>query len=498
MKKSEIISGKKVLVNSVIYSFSGLLIKCFSFFLLPLYTVYLSTEDYGINSLITSFISTMSFVVAFSLYSAVMRFYVEYKNEPKKLKRFYGTIIVFVFLSGCIFAVVLTLFKDFLSRYFFSGIDFYPIILVSLISLIFCCEYTVFDNILRSQQKALKSSICSIMFFLISIVLNIYFVVVRSYGALGTVLATMIGYIIYTTYFVIEMSIRKTIEFCIDFELLKEALKYSIPIMPHNLSTQIAMFISKIFIGNVSSLGSLGIYTVACQFGNIADTIQGYVDSAYGPWLYEKLHMQEEGYKKSIREIVKLLISVIGLFFLGISLFSHDYIVLFIEESYVGAWKFVPLIVTVFAIKTMYYFYVEILFYYKKASRKLFLATLTGSILNVLFSFFLIPVFGVYGSILADGIAMVVRVLIVFLISKEYDDIGLKICDFIINFIMVEVFILLGLALSYLKYQTCFSVINLIYKIVIIVLYVFFAAFINRRQVKKAIKNIKNKGKYNE
>ena len=76
-------SGRKVLINSIIYSCSGLLLKCFSFFLLPLYTVYLTTEDYGINSVITSFISTASFIVAFSLFSAVMRFYVDLKEEPE-------------------------------------------------------------------------------------------------------------------------------------------------------------------------------------------------------------------------------------------------------------------------------------------------------------------------------------------------------------------------------------------------------------------------------
>lgn len=325
-------SGRKVLINSIIYSCSGLLLKCFSFFLLPLYTVYLTTEDYGINSVITSFISTASFIVAFSLFSAVMRFYVDLKEEPEKLKRFYGTISLFVFFSGTAFAVVLTIFRQFTSKYLFSGIDYYPLILVALISLIFNCEYTIFDNILRSQQRALKSSICSIIYFFVSVALNIFFVVGLKMGALGTLLASLIAYVLYTAYFVIEMSVTHTIKFCMDLKLLKDALKYSIPIMPHNLSTQIALFVSKLLISDVGSLADLGVYSVATQFGNIADTIQCYVDSAYGPWLYERLHNKENKYKKTIRQNVKLLIAVIGLFFVGISLFAQDYIVLFLQK----------------------------------------------------------------------------------------------------------------------------------------------------------------------
>lgn len=486
-------SGKKVLINSVIYSCSGLLLKCFSFFLLPLYTVYLTTEDYGINSLATSFITTMSFVVAFSLFSAVMRFYVDLKENPHKLKRFYGTITVFVFLSNCVFAVVLTVFRKLVSKYIFSGIDFYPIIFVTIISLVFYCEYSIFDNILRSQQRALKSSICSILFFLLSVSLNIYFVVICKYGALGTLLATLIGYVVYTMYFVIEMSLNHTIEFCLDIKLLKEALKYSVPIMPHNLSTQIAVFVSKLFIGGTASLGGLGIYTVATQFGSIADTVQCYVDNAYGPWLYEKLHKKEANYKKSIREIVRLLISVIGLFFLGISLFAQDYIVLFINKSYVEAWKFVPLIVSVYAIKTMYYFFVEILFYYKEASKKLFWATLTSSLLNIGLSYFFIPALGVYGSILADALAMIVRVIIVVVLSRSYEEIGLKVKDFISNFILVECFIFGGLFMAYIKYQTTFSLVNLLYKIMVIILYIIVIGIVNRKQMKVVVNYIKNK-----
>lgn len=486
-------SGKKVLINSVIYSCCGILQKCFSFFLLPLYTAYLTTEDYGINSIAISFIQTMSFVVAFSLFSAIMRFYVDLKDNPEKLRRFYGTISCFVFVSGIFFTVLFTVFRKFVSKYFFSGVDFYPVILVCLLALVFSCQQMIFDNIMRSQQKALKSSICSMVFFLGSVVLNIFFVVYCKYGALGTLLASLIGYIVYTAYFWIEMSIKKTICVCLDFALLKDALKYSIPIMPHNLSTTIALFVSKILIGGKASLAGLGIYSVASQFGNIADTIQCYVDNAYGPWLYEKLHAKEKDFKKSIRQIVNLLIAVIGLFFLGISLFAHDYIVLFVDKSYSKAWIYVPMIVSVFAIKTAYYFYVEILFYYKEASKKLFISTLSSSVVNIFLSALLIPICGVVGSILADGIAMVLRVLIVIIISNQYEDIGIRLRDFVRNFCVVELFILIGISLSFFKYKTVFSLKNFIFKICIVLVYMLYIFVSNRAQVEVFINLIKGK-----
>ena len=176
-------SGSKVLINSLVYSCSGLLLKCFSFFLLPLYTVYLTTEDYGITSVVSSFIATACYLVAFSLFSAIMRFYVELKDDPKKLKRFYGTIVTFVFLSGVVFLVVFTIFRKPLSNLLFLGLDYFPLIFVCLIMLIFNCQHTIFDNILRSQQKAMKCSIASIIYFFVGVTFNIIFVVVFKLGA---------------------------------------------------------------------------------------------------------------------------------------------------------------------------------------------------------------------------------------------------------------------------------------------------------------------------
>ena len=488
-------SGGKVLLNSIIYSCSGLLQKCFSFFLLPLYTVYLTTEDYGITSVTGSFITTASYVVAFSLFSAVMRFYVDLKEDARKLKRFYGTIVTFIILSGLVFGGILTILKEPVSKYLFSGIDYFPLIFVCLISLIFNCLHTVFDGILRSQQKAMKSSVWSIAYFLLSVLLNIVFVVIFKMGALGTLLSTLICSLIYAVYFIVEMSIQKTIEFCLDWKLLKPALKYSIPIMPHNLSTQIAIFISKLLISGSGSLAHLGVYSVATQFGHIADTVQGYVDHAYGPWLYERLHNREAEFKKAIRESVNLLIAVIGFFFLGISLFAQDYIVLFVEKSYVGAWIYVPLIVAVFAVKTAYYFFVEVLFFYKEASRKLFWATLTSSFLNIILSYIFVPLWSVYGSILADAISMLVRVTIVILISRTYEDVGLKVRDFVKNFFVVEGFVLVGLIFSLTKFQTTFSLLNFGYKVLITLLYVAVILWSNRKAAKAFLIRLKNKKK---
>jgi len=476
-------SGKKVLVNSVIYSFSGLLLKCFSFFLLPLYTSYLTTEDYGITSVAASFLTTLGFVVTASLFSAVMRFYVDLKDDERRLKRFYGTVTVFTFISGIFWSLLLCLLKDVLRKYIFSGIDFFPLILVCILSISFHCQHHIYDNILKSQQKATKSSLINIAYFLLSVTLNIVFVVGLGMGALGVLLSTLISNIAYTLFFLIDMICGRAITFCIDLPLLKGALKYSIPIIPHNLSTQITVLVSQVFIGGSVGLSSVGLYSIAAQFGNIADTVQTYVNQAYTPWLYEKLHDSEEGYKTTIRQIVRLLTLVIGLFLLGITLFAEDYISLFLDSSYSGAQKYVPLVVAVFAIKITYYFYVSVLLYFKRASKFLFIATLSSSLINILLSAIFIPLWGVYGSIAGDLIGMILRVAIIIFVSKHFENVGLRVRDFVLNLFIIFAFMFAGLFFSIFKYHGAFSLFNFGYKVLITLLYVGLVFFLYRNQI---------------
>jgi len=101
----------KVLINSALYTFNSILIKALGFLLLPVYTYFLTPKDYGITNLIAGFTSVASFIVAFSLYSAVTRFYADYKSDRDRLKRFYGTVLTFVSLSGSVFVVLSIVFQ---------------------------------------------------------------------------------------------------------------------------------------------------------------------------------------------------------------------------------------------------------------------------------------------------------------------------------------------------------------------------------------------------
>jgi len=484
---------KKVLENSFFYIFSSLLVKAIGFLLLPIYTMFLTPNDYGVINLVNGFIQVANFIVAFSLYSAAIRFYADYKDNKEKLKNFYGTIITFILISGVIFFGIALIFKELVITWFFEGISFYPIILITLMSLMFVSLHRIHQSILQGMQQGKKLTKINITIFGITVLLNLFFIVVLKLGAVGFLMAQLIANIGYFIFMLLDLKKNELFVLKIDLNILREALKYSIPLMPHNLSTRIASLASRIFINKSSTLALVGLYSIGMQFGMLIDTIQSAVNKAFQPWFFEMMNKKDIDSRKEVVELSKVLLIIYSLIYMGIGLFSQEVVILMTNERYIMAWTVIPILVVAFSVKSIYYFYINILFYYKNATRKIFISTIAGSFSDILIAFLLIPKYGMYGAACAFLIAKIIVVSIVVLISKKYDDIGYRISKMLGIILPSLLFMGTGLYFSYTKFLTAFSWNNLVYKIIILTAYIIFIYFNNKKVIDNAIKTGKIK-----
>ena len=484
----------RVLENSFLYAFSSLLTKAIGFLLLPVYTTFLTPEDYGITNLVNSFTGVAIFIVAFSLYSAIIRFYVDYKDNCEKLKRFYGTLVTFITLSGSIFVSFMVLLRDFLIAWFFEGIAFYPVVVIALLGLTFACLHTVHQSILRGMQAGKKLTAINLIVFTLSVIFTLIFIGIFKMGAVGVLLSSLLINVLYVAYMVCDLKNNDLITFCIDKTILKEALRYSIPIMPHNLSTHIASFASRVFINRSASLATVGLYSVAMQFGTIIDMIQSSVNQAFAPWFFDVMSRGGNAGKREAVVLSRFLLIGYSLIYMGIGLFSPEVLMIMTTERYHLAWTVIPILVVAFSVKSIYYFYVNVLFYYKQAANKVFISTITGSFADVILASILVKILGMYGAAIAFLVAKVIVVSIVVAMSKLYEDVGYRVTDMLKIIIPSLMFMGVGLYFSYTIYLTAFSWLNLLYKAGVLFAYLAFIYFTNRNGIDELIKS----GKFQE
>jgi O-antigen/teichoic acid export membrane protein len=480
---------KKVLENSVFYIFSAMLIQAVGFLLLPIYTRFMTPDDFGIISLINGFVAVFTFIVSFSLYSAAVRFHADYKDDHVKLKKLYSTLVTFIILSNIIFFLMCLLFRDQIAKWMFDGISFFPLVFMALLSLVFVSLQALHQSILQGRQQGKKLVIINLIVFGLTVVLKIIFVVVFRYGAVGFLVAQLTINGLYFFYMIYDLIREDLLTFGLDKKILKKTLIYSIPLMPHNLSTRLAGLISKVLINQSGTLALVGLYSISMQFASLIDMIQTAVNHAFQPWFFITMNNKDENSKIEIVKLSDFLLILYSIIYMGVGLFSQEIIMIITSERYYMSWTIIPVLVIGFSIKSIYYFYVNIVLYYKEATKKLFIATLTGSLADILIAYLLIPLLGSMGAALAFILAKFIVVAIVVYISRRFDSVGYSIPKMLGIILPSLGFMFVGLYFSYTKYISTFNWMNFMYKILILCVYLGYIYFINRTTINKTIQS---------
>lgn len=477
-------SKKNLLKNSGIYSLVQILQKAIGLFLLPVYTSLLSPIDKGITDVVQPLVAFLSIFYTLSLNSAVVRFYVDYKENNKELKEFWGTCISFVILNSFILTIILIIFKDVLLLPIAKGINFYPYIILGLISITFNPIYTIFQSTLQAKEQSAIYGLNNLLYFIINLSLNIFFVVVLRVGALGVLLALAITDTIFFIYTLIKFI--PTITMKIKKSYLVQALKYSLPLLPHSLSGWAVSMIDRLFLNGYEGLAVPAIYSTGSQFANIINVITVAVNQAYVPWFFEMMKDKE----KNESEIIKIAeyTTIIYCFLaMGMSLFGPEIFKIMVDDAYSEGWKVIPLLSFSFVFNGIYYFYVNPLFYNKKGVKFIAIGTFTGAILNSLLNILLIPKFSMMGSALASLISMMLSCILVYLISKKIEPIRLNILKL---FFFVAVFLAISM-LSFVIVGFSFWK-SILIKSIIILIILLLLMFVYRNDFKKYMKLVKD------
>ena len=169
----------RVAKNSTLYSLVQMFIKGIGLIMLPLYTniKYIGTDEYGEYSLLSQFIYIAVFLVSLSLNNAALRFYSDFKDDEEKVKSFFGTIITFNLLTGVGFVLVCVILQKPLVNIFFTGIDFFPNVALTLLTTVAYSIYHIYQAFLQSMQDGIRFARNGSLFVLTHTVLYVVFLV---------------------------------------------------------------------------------------------------------------------------------------------------------------------------------------------------------------------------------------------------------------------------------------------------------------------------------
>ncbi len=449
-------NANKLAKNSLFYTISRMVTKASSFLLLFVYTnpVFLSTEDYGRVNLLTSFVNIAALFVTLSLSDALMRFYPEYKDDKEKCKRFFGTVVTFSALFAVLSVFLLIFLREPLGRLFFSGIEIYPPVIASFLTLCFMAVFQMYTGILQAKQEGKKSAKVSLAFVFVHIVMNLVFLIFGrgvnllgfNLGGLnGMMLSLCISNLIFALYGFFCMIKNDIITVCIDFVMLKTALRYCLPLLPHNAANSVAFYIPKHFLNAAGKAFENGVYSVSMQFSSIIDIFQSSVQLALRPWFNDKMRLGENG-RKEINEITSIAFRISAIVCLGVALFSQE-VIMFLNNNYYDAWKTVPIIAVAHAIKFIYFTHTFGVMYDLRHSNKMILCSGSAIVVNFILSFTLteLGLYNMYAAAISFLVSRSVAALVSVIICRKYDIIKFNMREMLTKVFQVAAFSVAGI-----------------------------------------------------
>lgn len=425
---------KKLMKNTLIITVGKICTQLITFFLLPLYTGVLSTEEFGIVDLLNTIVSLLLPIVTFQVEHAVFRELIEVRDNEEKKKQIISSSIITVIVQCGLFILLYLLF----SRYINNQYKIY--LLLNVIAYIFSSLMLQITRGLGDNKKyALGSFISAVS----TVLFNLLFLLIIKLRADGLLLGTFFGQLFCFLYLFCFLKIYKYIDVkSFSRCLVKSLWKYSIPLIPNAISWWIFNASDRLIVSSIIGLSANGLLATANKFSGVIITIYNIFHISWTESV--ALHINDDDieiyFNKTFNFIFKEFVCIV---ILAVTVMPFAFRIL-INEKFFGAYTLIPILL-IASLFNVLQGLVAVVYSAKKNTKAIATTSIWSAVLNIVIHFALISKIGLYAAAISTLIAfMIISLYRCYDINKKY--IKLKID---IKFIISALFVLIILCIIY-------------------------------------------------
>ncbi|WP_296875418.1 oligosaccharide flippase family protein [Thomasclavelia sp.] len=384
---------KYLLKNLGILSIGQFSTKFLTFFLVPLYTSVLTTEQYGIYDLLNTTVILMVPIVTLNIADAVLRFSLDKNNDNIiQIGIIYSVIGIVICCLFCLLNRIFNFFSVF-NQYLF----FFFLLFVA----------TTFNTLLTSYARGIDKiaslTISSILSSTVIIFLNIFFLLYLKIGLTGYFLANIIGVSIQAVYLIFKLDIkRKKSHRKEDILLSKKMTKYSIPLIANSISWWINNVSDRYVITWLCGISANGIYSVGYKIPSILNIFQTIFSQAWTLSAVKSFNKEDTyGFFSNMYNMYNFCMTVICSVLIITAKLLAKYLYI---NSFYCAWQYVPflLIAVLFGSLSGY---IGGIFAASKNSKIFGLSSAVGAIVNIILNIVLVNFIGTIGAAISTTIS---------------------------------------------------------------------------------------------
>jgi O-antigen/teichoic acid export membrane protein len=397
----------KLTKHSIIYGFGQVASRAIAFFLIPLYTAYLTPEDYGVLQICRVFNYILVVILLMGMSSSMFRVYFNTENKADRALIINSTVLTFI-IGSFIIVLPLLLFSSSLSRLLLGIENEQGLFILLVLSIFFESFFSIQLSVLRAEEKSKIYSYVNIVRVILYAAFNIFLIAKLKLGFLGSIQA---GFISYFLGFIILIPVTlKNFKFQISIPYIKEILHIGIPLAVGGLGVWILSlsdrYMLRLLLPEEIAFFQVGLYSLGDK---MASLIRFFVVMpfmlAWGSLMFS--YMKELDADRLYRKVLYYFSIVIGVVGLFVSFFSKEIIAFMAQDvSYLAAYKVVPIL----SFSKIIYGLIVVVsvgVIITKKSKYVAIANISAACLNIILNFVLIPKYAMYGASIASLVSYV-------------------------------------------------------------------------------------------
>lgn len=400
---------KELAKNTIIIFLGKVCTQLISFLLLPLYTSYLITEEYGFVDLVTTYVTLIVPIITMELEMSVFRYLVDCRKDKDEKKRVFSNNFIILLASLGIFIVlylIVSCFWKFDYRY------------LILFDIVICTFSGNFLQIARGVGRTIDYAISCIITGVSTILLNILLIVVFKLGAFGMITSMAVANGLGAVYLFIRLKMWQYIDFKKkDKKLIKAMYKYSIPLVPNGISWWIVNVSDRTIITAILGAAANGIYAVSNKFPTILSSLLGIFNLSWSE--SAALHINSPDRDEFFSDVCNTMTKLFTCLGVGMIAVMPFVFPLLVNHSYDEAFYYIPILVlgSVFNVVICLYSAVYIA---KKMTKQVAMTSIIGAVINLVVNLVLIHFIGLFAAALSTAISYFVMMMYRHFDLKKY------------------------------------------------------------------------------
>lgn len=452
---------KNLAKNTIIITIGKICTQLITFFLLPLYTGILSTEEYGTVDLLNTLVSLLLPIVTFQVEQAIFRELIEVRDDKIAESKIISSGVITVFFQCIIYLIIFSLISPFINNNykFFLATNVVTYIFLSL-----------FQQIARGFGDNKKYAIGSFISALFTIIFNILFLVVIKLGAYGMLLGTMSGQLIASLYLFISLKLYSYIKVNeYKKDIIKKLWKYSIPLIPNAISWWIFNASDRVIATTFLGVDQNGILAASLKFSSVFITFYNIFNMSWTESI--SVAINDEDVDDYFNKMFNIILNLFTAMAVGMIACMPFVFPIMINEKFGSGYGLVPISI-IASLFNVVVGLLSVIYVAKKNTKAIANTSIVSAIINIVVHLSLIKFVGLYAAVISTFASFFIMSIYRLIdINKKYFKI--KINKFLI--IKTIITLIIVIPLYYIN--------NIYLNIISLIIAIIFAWNINKKSI---------------